>query len=102
MNPIQHRMTRRAAAHDYTRTGIYHITLHVEDDLGQVLGTGFPDRFHPSAERLSQCMAGRLLLISPWRYQYRGKEERVSVPFCKTMNCVAQALCRCKDSWWKN
>ena len=37
-NPIQHRMTRRAAAHDYTRPGLYHITLHVADGLGQPLG----------------------------------------------------------------
>lgn len=32
-------MTRRAAAHDYTRPGIYHITLHVTEALGQPLGT---------------------------------------------------------------
>ena len=33
-----HSMTRRAAAHDYTRSGIYHITMHVADGLGQPLG----------------------------------------------------------------
>lgn len=32
-------MTQRAAAHDYTRSGIYHITLHVTEALGQPLGT---------------------------------------------------------------
>lgn len=32
-------MTRRSAAHDYTRPGIYHITMHVADGLGPVLGT---------------------------------------------------------------
>jgi len=63
---------------------------------------GFPDRYHPSADRLDQCMAGRLLLISPWQYHYRGNTEQVTVPFCKAMNCVAQALCRTKDNWWKN
>ena len=45
--------------------------------------------------------AGRLLLVTPWQYQYRGKNEQVTVPFCKAMNCVAQALCRTKDDWWK-
>ena len=63
---------------------------------------GFPDRYHPSADRLDQCMAGRLLLVSPWKYHYRGNTEQVTVPFCKAMNCVAQALCRTKDNWWKN
>ena len=61
---------------------------------------GFPDRYHPSSERLDHCADGRLLLVSPWQYQYRGKDEQVTVAFCKAMNCVAQALCRTKDSWW--
>ena len=63
---------------------------------------GFPDRYHPSTERQELCAAGRLLLVSPWIYKYRGKNEQVTVPFCKTMNCVVQALCRKKDNWWKN
>ena len=63
---------------------------------------GFPERFHPSAMRLDQCAADQLLLVTPWRYQYRGKNEQVTIPFCKTMNCVAQALCRQKDDWWKS
>jgi hypothetical protein len=63
---------------------------------------GFPERYHPSTTRLDQCAAGRLLLVTPWQYQYRGKNEQVTIPFCKAMNCVAQALCRQKDDWWKN
>ena len=66
-----------------------------------IADNGFPERYHPSTERIALCAAGRLLLITPWQYQYRGKNEQVTVPFCKTMNCVAQALCRMKDSWWK-
>ena len=66
-----------------------------------IADNGIPDRYHPSAEQQGRCAAGRLLLVSPWHYQYRGKNGQVNVPFCKTMNCVAQALCRCKDSWWK-
>lgn len=113
-NPIQHRMTRRSAAHDYTRPGLYHITMHVAETLGQPLGAvvgsldapdgsacispkereiinesvnrgfatitihdnGFSDRYHPSEERLGLCAEGRLLLVTPWVYQYRGKEEQ--------------------------
>ena len=30
-------MTRRAAAHDYTRPGTYHVTLHVTEEMGSPL-----------------------------------------------------------------
>ncbi len=68
------------------------ITLH---------DNGFIDRYHPSADRLDLCAADRLLIVSPWQYQYRGKNEQITVLFCKAMNCVAQALCRTRDDWWK-
>lgn len=62
---------------------------------------GFPERFHPSMERIERCAADKLLIVTPWQYQYRGKNEQVTIPFCKAMNCVAQAICRLKDDWWK-
>ena len=62
---------------------------------------GFPERYHPSTERIDRCAAGQLLIATPWQYQYRGKNEQVTIPFCKAMNCVAQALCRLMDDWWK-
>jgi len=66
-----------------------------------ITDNGFPSVYHPSADRIASCAEGRLLLLTPWQYEYRGKNEAVTVPFCKTMNCVAQALCRTRDSWWK-
>ena len=66
-----------------------------------VADNGFPDRYHPSAAQLDLCAAGRLLLVTPWRYRYRGRQEAITVPECKTMNCIAQSLCHKKDSWWK-
>lgn len=63
---------------------------------------GFPERYHPSAAQLDRCAAGRLLLVSPWRYEYRPKGEALTVAECKTLNCVTQALCRQDDSWWKD
>lgn len=42
-----HSMTRRAVAHDYTKTGIYHITLHVADGLWQPLGDVVGDAMAP-------------------------------------------------------
>ena len=63
---------------------------------------GFPERYHPSTERIDRCAEGKLLIVTPWQYQYRGKNEQLTIPFCKAMNCVAQALCRQKDDWWKS
>ena len=66
-----------------------------------VADNGFPERYHPSAERIDRCAEGCLLLVTPWRYRYRPKGEAITVPECKTMNCIAQALCHQKDDWWK-
>ena len=63
---------------------------------------GFGDIYHPSADRMDDCAAGKLLLVTPWTYQYRSHEESISVPLCKAMNCIAQAICKKKDSWWNN
>lgn len=62
---------------------------------------GFPEIYHPSQERIDQCDAGKLLIVTPWQYHYRHKDEAIYVAYCKTMNCIAQALCRQKDTWWK-
>ena len=62
---------------------------------------GFPDIYHPSALRLDDCASGRLLLISPWMYQLRSHTENITTLVCKTMNCIAQAVCRQRDDWWK-
>jgi hypothetical protein len=75
--------------------------LHRGFPVVLIVDNGFPEIYHPSAERIAYCASGKMLLVSPWHFQYRKKDESISVPFCKTMNCVAQALCRTKDSWWK-
>lgn len=62
---------------------------------------GFPGRYHPTSSQFDRCSAGQLLILTPWQYQFRGKESSISVVECKTMNCVAQAICRTKDNWWK-
>ena len=62
---------------------------------------GFPEIYHPSGDRTKGCATGKLLLLTPWCYQFRAHEESITVPFCKTMNCIAQAICRTKDDWWK-
>lgn len=67
----------------------------------RIADNGFPDLYHPSQTDIELCDADRLLIVTPWQYHYRHKEEAVFVAYCKTMNCIAQALCRTKDSWWK-
>jgi len=62
---------------------------------------GFPDIYHPSAQRIDDCASGRLLLIPPWSYRLRSHTENITTLVCKTMNCIAQAVCRQKDDWWK-
>lgn len=66
-----------------------------------VQDNGFQERFHPSERLTELCASGRLLLLTPWVYHYRPMDSHISVAECKTMNCVVQALCRLKDSWWK-
>ena len=66
-----------------------------------IIDNGMPEIYHPSAERIALCLEGRLLLVTPWQYQYRSTEDGITVAECKAMNCVAQALCRTRDDWWK-
>ena len=67
----------------------------------RIVDNGFPEIYHPSADLMDDCAASLLLLLTPWNYQFRAHDENVSVPFCKTMNCVVQAICRMKDDWWR-
>lgn len=62
---------------------------------------GMPELYHPSESHIDLCLENRLLIVTPWTYRYRMKDEMISVGECKTMNCIAQALCRKKDNWWK-
>lgn len=62
---------------------------------------GFPSLYHPSECRMDLCVAGKLLILTPWKYAYRRAGDTVSVAECKAMNCIVQAICRTKDSWWK-
>lgn len=66
-----------------------------------IAANGFPDIYHPSTTRIAQCAEDRLLLVTPWYFEYRHEDDPITVPFCKTMNCLAQALCR-RDDWWQH
>lgn len=62
---------------------------------------GFPSLYHPSEHRMDLCLTNKLLIVTPWLYAYRRVDDTISVVECKAMNCVVQAICRTKDSWWK-
>ncbi|MCR5179855.1 MAG: hypothetical protein K6C30_01375 [Bacteroidaceae bacterium] len=61
---------------------------------------GFGKHYHPYLERMMLCARHRLLLITPWRYHYKPADASLQPATCKTLNCLAQALSRQKDSWW--
>ena len=75
--------------------------LHSGYPVVRIEDNGFPEIYHPSADRTDDCAASLLLLLTPWTYQFRAHDESISVPFCKTMNCLVQAICRTRDDWWK-
>lgn len=66
-----------------------------------ITDNGFPEIYHPSESRLQLCTDNRLLLVTPWAYQYHPANEEITVAQCKAMNCIAQAICQTKDDWWK-
>ena len=33
--------------------------------------------------------------------RYRRVNDAITVAECKTLNCLAQALCRTKNAWWQ-
>ena len=66
-----------------------------------ITDNGFPEIYHPSEARLQLCTTNRLLLVTPWAYQYHPANEEITVAQCKAMNCIAQAICQTKDDWWK-
>ena len=81
---------------------IMNATLEHSNPIAIVSDNGFPEKYHPSEQKIGQCADGRLLLLSPWQYHYRTAEENITVAECKAMNCIVQAICRTKDTWWKN
>lgn len=62
---------------------------------------GFPDLYHPSERLTNLCANSKLLMVTPWKYAYRRVGDAITVAECKTLNCLAQALCRTKDTWWQ-
>ena len=85
----RHSMTRRSLAHDYTMTGIYHITIRVAEGLGQPLGTvvgsidapdGSADAPHTELTTLGRAIEDELLNTLHARYSMVRVMEYVIMP----------------------
>lgn len=75
--------------------------LHSGFPIILIEDNGFPEIYHPSANRIDHCTSEHLLLLSPWHYEFKSHNESISRIACKTMNCIAQAICKTRDDWWK-
>ena len=82
-------MTRRSAAHDYSRPGIYHITMHVAESLGQTLGAvvgsmdaldGSADAPHTALTRVGQMVEQELLTAIHSHYPMVTVQDYVIMP----------------------
>lgn len=88
-NPTHHSMTRRAAAHDYSRPGTYHITLHVAEGWGSILGTvagdpmaavGSPEAPRVELSPVGQMVEHELLTAIHTRYPMVYVQDHVVMP----------------------
>ena len=91
---VSARIARREQEIMDAAAALGHPVILVEDN-------GFPAIYHPSEQRTTLCCDNKLLLLTAWHYAYRRVAESITVSECKTMNCIVQALCCTKDSWWK-
>ena len=106
---------QKAACLEAARQGTVLVSAHISKGEQEIINAvmdeglpvvsvddnGFSELYHPSERRIALCAEQKLLIVTPWVYQYRSAEEDITVVECKTMNCVAQALCRQRDDWWK-
>ena len=82
-------MTRRSAAHDYSRPGTYHITMHVAESLGHPLGAvvgsldapdGSGDAPHTVLTRTGQMVEHELLTAIRSHYPMVTVQDYVIMP----------------------
>ena len=82
-------MTRRATAHDYSRPGIYHITLHVAEGWDSILGTvvgdpmaadGSPEAPRVELSPVGQMVEHELLTAIHTRYPMVDVQDHVVMP----------------------
>lgn len=68
--------------------------------FAEVIDNGFSQRHKPHGQDFYACAEGRLLQISPWKYQY-SKNTQVTREMCMVMNQLVRVISGIDDGWWK-
>lgn len=66
----------------------------------EVCDNGFGDRYKPVGKSFYACAENRLVLISPWNYEYC-RDLAVNREACLVMNELARVIAGVGDGWWK-
>ena len=66
----------------------------------EVVDNGFADRYKPSGKSFYACAENRLVLISPWNYEFR-RDLVVNREACLVMNELARVIAGVGEGWWK-
>lgn len=66
----------------------------------EVCDNGFGDRYKPSGKSFYACAENRLMLISPWNYEYCC-DLAINREVCLVMNELARVIAGVGDGWWK-
>lgn len=66
----------------------------------EVCDNGFGDRYKPVGKSFYACAENRLVLISPWNYEYC-RDLAVNREVCLVMNELVRVIAGTGDGWWK-
>ena len=66
----------------------------------EVCDNGFGDRYKPVGKSFYACAENRLVLISPWNYEYC-RDLAINREVCLVMNELARVIAGTGDGWWK-
>lgn len=66
----------------------------------EVCDNGFGDRYKPVGKSFYACAENRLVLISPWNYEYC-RDLAINREVCLVMNELARVIAGVGDGWWK-
>lgn len=66
----------------------------------EVCDNGFGDRYKPVGKSFYACAENRLVLISPWNYEYC-RDLAINREVCLVMNELVRVIAGTGDGWWK-
>lgn len=66
----------------------------------EVCDNGFGDRYKPVGKSFYACAENRLVLISPWNYEY-SRDLAINREVCLVMNELVRVIAGTGGGWWK-